>query len=71
MHISTRLVGVRNMVGMDALDDGVWSLPDGEEYYRRCLVLHTSTNMTPDEIHQIGIDQVSHHTHHHIILLYD
>jgi uncharacterized protein (DUF885 family) len=40
-------------------DHGVWALPQGEEYYRRCLALHTSTNMSADDIHNIGIEQVS------------
>lgn len=36
---------------------GVHRLPDGEAYYRWSLKLGTTTNMTPDEIHQIGLQQ--------------
>ena len=30
------------------------SLPDGEAHYRACLRVHTSTNMTAEEIHELG-----------------
>jgi uncharacterized protein (DUF885 family) len=39
-------------------DAGVWRLPGGEAYYRYGLRYNTTTNYTPDEIHQIGLDQV-------------
>ncbi len=37
---------------------GVWALPDGEEFYRYATRLFTTTDMTPDEIHQIGLSEV-------------
>lgn len=37
---------------------GVWRLPGGESYYRYALRFNTTTNYSPDEIHQIGLDQV-------------
>jgi uncharacterized protein (DUF885 family) len=36
---------------------GVHRLPDGEAYYRYGLKLGTTTNLTPAEIHAIGIEQ--------------
>jgi uncharacterized protein (DUF885 family) len=39
-------------------DAGVWRLPDGEAYYEWLLRDHTSTDLTPDEVHEIGLDQV-------------
>jgi len=39
-------------------DAGVWKLPDGDEYYQYCLNYHTTTNMTPQEIHKLGIKEV-------------
>lgn len=36
---------------------GVYRLPDGETYYRWSLRLGTTTNMTPDEIHAVGLEQ--------------
>ncbi len=38
--------------------DGVRKLPDGEEYYQYCLKVHTSTDMTADEIHELGKKEV-------------
>ena len=40
-------------------DDGVWKLPKGEEFYSYRLHKITSTNMTADEIHQLGLSEVS------------
>ena len=34
-------------------------LPDGERYYQTCLRFHTSTRLTPDEAHQVGLAQVA------------
>jgi uncharacterized protein (DUF885 family) len=38
-------------------DAGVWRLPDGEAYYALSLKVGTTTPMSPDEVHQIGLDQ--------------
>ncbi|GAA0765039.1 DUF885 domain-containing protein [Brevundimonas olei] len=40
-------------------DGGVWRLPDGEAYYRFGLKYYTTSSMTPDEVHQMGLDQVA------------
>ncbi len=39
-------------------DAGVWKLTNGDEYYKFCLRHHTTTNMTPDEIHELGLKEV-------------
>jgi uncharacterized protein (DUF885 family) len=39
-------------------DPGIWSLPDGEAYYRFLVKQSTTTDLTPEQIHQIGLDQV-------------
>jgi uncharacterized protein (DUF885 family) len=39
-------------------DPGIWSLSDGDAYYRFLVKQSTTTDLTPAEIHQIGIDQV-------------
>ena len=38
---------------------GLGDLPDGEEWYRFMVRLRTTTKLTPDEIHQIGLDEVA------------
>jgi len=39
-------------------EPGVWSLPDGNERYAFRVKESTTTNLTPEEIHQIGLAQV-------------
>jgi uncharacterized protein (DUF885 family) len=39
-------------------DDGVWKLPQGREYYDYCLRQHTTTRMTADEVHALGLREV-------------
>ena len=38
--------------------NGVWQLPDGDDFYRARVRHHTTTDLTPDEIHQTGLDEV-------------
>lgn len=38
-------------------DAGVWKLPDGADYYSWLLKIGTTTARTPDEIHEMGIEQ--------------
>jgi uncharacterized protein (DUF885 family) len=39
-------------------DAGMWARPDGEAYYRWALKASTTTNMTPDEIHAMGLSEL-------------
>jgi len=40
-------------------DDGVWKLPNGDAYYAYMLKEHTTTDLTPAQIHQLGLDEVA------------
>lgn len=40
-------------------DDGVWKLPDGDAYYRYLLREQTSTRMTPQQVHDLGLAEVA------------
>ncbi|HTL66752.1 MAG TPA: DUF885 domain-containing protein [Lacunisphaera sp.] len=40
-------------------DDGVWKLPDGGEYYAYRLRGATTTDLTADEIFQLGLSEVA------------
>ncbi len=39
-------------------EPGVWALPDGQKYYAFRIRKITTTNLTADQIHQIGLDEV-------------
>jgi uncharacterized protein (DUF885 family) len=39
-------------------EPGVWALPHGDEYYAYRLKTSTTTSLTPEEIHQLGVAQV-------------
>jgi uncharacterized protein (DUF885 family) len=39
-------------------DAGVWKLPQGEAYYAWALRAATTSSMTPDEVHQLGLNQL-------------
>lgn len=38
---------------------GIWSLPDGDARYRDAVRDETTTSMTPEEIHEMGLKQVA------------
>ncbi|MET0182505.1 MAG: DUF885 domain-containing protein [Caulobacterales bacterium] len=40
-------------------DAGVWRLPEGDAYYRATLKVETTTDLSPEEIHQIGRARVA------------
>jgi len=40
-------------------DDGAWKLPSGDAYYAARLKHYTTTDLTAEEIHQIGLDEVA------------
>jgi uncharacterized protein (DUF885 family) len=39
-------------------DDGVWKLPDGELYYAYQLATNTTTDLAPQELHDVGLREV-------------
>lgn len=40
-------------------EDGVWKLPAGEQYYAYCLRSSTTTDYTPEQVHEIGLAEVA------------
>jgi uncharacterized protein (DUF885 family) len=49
---------LEEQVPMAPAMNGVWQLPDGDRFYLTRLRHHTTTDLTPDEIHQLGLDEV-------------
>ncbi|MDZ4318935.1 MAG: DUF885 domain-containing protein, partial [Phenylobacterium sp.] len=39
--------------------DGVWALPEGEAFYADMVRFFTTTDLTPDQIHQTGLAEVA------------
>ncbi|MCG8589513.1 MAG: DUF885 domain-containing protein [Proteobacteria bacterium] len=39
-------------------DAGVWKLPEGDAYYRWALRYHTTTDLEPERVHALGLQEV-------------
>src|SRR5918996_4253613 len=40
-------------------DDGIWRFDNGAQMYRALLGFYTTTNLTPDQVHELGLAQVA------------
>jgi len=40
-------------------NDGAWSLPDGAAFYADAVKQSTTTDLTPEQVHKIGLDEVA------------
>ncbi len=55
----------RQIAALEALrprsthEAGIWRVPRGEEMYAAALRLHTTTTLTPDEIHNMGLELIA------------
>ncbi|MFK8030128.1 MAG: DUF885 family protein [Gammaproteobacteria bacterium] len=54
--LQTYLVGLEKRANTD---DGAWKFPNGDEFYAMALRDTTTTDMTPTEIHNLGLDEVA------------
>lgn len=48
---------LREQEGRASDEAGIWKLPEGEAYYQHMLRQMTTTELTPDEIHQLGLQE--------------
>lgn len=53
------IAGVKALRARTNSDAGVWKLPDGAAYYDAAVKSATTTNLTPEEVHQLGLAQVA------------
>ncbi|MBG0786119.1 MAG: DUF885 domain-containing protein [Anaerolineaceae bacterium] len=52
-------VFVLSLLALAGEDDGVWRFSDGREYYAYLLRNHTTTDLTAEEVYQIGVSEVA------------
>lgn len=52
------LAELKRQQAMAPTDDGVWRFPDGDAYYATRLANFTTTDLSADEIHTIGLREV-------------
>ena len=52
------IVELERQQAVATTDDGAWKLPDGGDYYQLELENYTTTSLTADEIHDIGLANV-------------
>ncbi|WP_252008747.1 DUF885 family protein [Ferrimonas sp. SCSIO 43195] len=50
---------VQQLQQQASTDDGAWKFPDGQAFYAHALKQTTSTGMSADEIHQLGLAEVA------------
>jgi uncharacterized protein (DUF885 family) len=48
-----------NLKSKSTTDAGVWKFPNGDAYYQYQLSQQTTTNYTPEQVHQIGLSEVA------------
>src|SRR5712672_2527926 len=49
----------REILPKTTTDDGVWKLPDGDAFYAYKLHENTTTTLNPNEVHELGLREVS------------
>ena len=49
----------KSLEGKAGNDHGFWHLPNGEQAYQQALAFFTTTDYTPQQIHQIGLEEVA------------
>ena len=55
---ATLIAELERQQGLADSNRGVWSLPNGDEYYRNRIFHHTTLDLDADTIHEIGLREV-------------
>jgi uncharacterized protein (DUF885 family) len=55
--LDRQIAQARAMRATATPDAGLWKLKQGEAFYAAALHYSTTTNMSPDEVHRLGLDQ--------------
>ena len=57
--IDRQIAALETLAPQAKPEAGVWAKPDGKAYYDWALGAGTTTNMSADEVHQLGLDQLA------------
>ena len=57
--LERQLAELRTQRALANGDAGMWAQPDGEEWYNWAISASTTTSLTPDEIHEQGLDELA------------
>lgn len=52
------MVPIRRDINKVSVSSGVWELPQGDEYYAYLVSKYTTTDMSPQEVHDMGLREV-------------
>jgi uncharacterized protein (DUF885 family) len=55
--LDRQIARARAMRGVATHDAGLWKIPDSEAFYAAALHSATTTDMTPDQVHRLGLDE--------------
>lgn len=50
---------VETLLAQATEDAGVWKHPEGAAFYAHCLRQHTTTTLSPEQVHQTGLEEVA------------
>lgn len=53
------IAALEQQLPLATTDDGAWKLPDGDAYYAWRLRSETTTDLTPQQVHDIGVAEVA------------
>ncbi|PZU13061.1 MAG: DUF885 domain-containing protein [Sphingobium sp.] len=57
--LGAQIAELRRQRATATMDAGVWKLPQGEDYYAWALQAGTTTRMSPEEVHRLGLEQLA------------
>ncbi len=57
--LGRQLAAVREVRALATHDAGVWKVPRGDAFYQVALSNTTTTRLTPEQVHQFGLDQAA------------
>jgi len=57
--LDRQMAALRRLRAKSPAGDGIWRLKDGAAIYAAALAAATTTKLTPEQVHQMGLDQVA------------